>query len=162
MSITVSGRITSSFIRSSNVVPPARYCALLRCAPNARTAAAALSTRSKTKGRIALLPRCLPRLLDGVDDVRIGGATAQIAAHVFANVGVLLRMSLMHAGDRRQDLSRCAVATLEGVVIDEGLLHRMQMAVLRKTLDGRHGLILHRCRERQARKHASPLDQYRT
>ncbi len=35
----------------------------------------------------------------------------------------------LHAGDRRHDLPGRAVAALEGVVIDEGLLHRMQLAV---------------------------------
>ena len=35
----------------------------------------------------------------------------------------------LHAGDRRHDLARRAVAALQGVVVDEGLLHRMQRAV---------------------------------
>ena len=77
-------------------------------------------------------------LLDGGDDVRIGGAAAEIAAHVFADVGVAVGVAFLHAADRRHDLPGRAVAALEGVVVDEGLLHRMQRAVAAgETLDGR-------------------------
>ena len=38
-------------------------------------------------------------------------------------------MALLHAGDRRHDLSGRAVAALQRVVVDEGLLHRVQDTV---------------------------------
>ncbi len=38
-------------------------------------------------------------------------------------------MALVDAGDGRHDLARRAVAALEGVMVDEGLLHRMQRPV---------------------------------
>ena len=77
------------------------------------------------------------RLLHRGDNVGIGGAAAEISAHVLADVGVAVGMAFVDAGDRRHDLPGRAVAALEGVVIDEGLLHRMQLAVLRETFDRR-------------------------
>jgi hypothetical protein len=64
-------------------------------------------------------------------DIGIGRAAAQIAAHIFADVGVGAGMALVHAGDRREDLSGRAISALEGIIIDEGLLHGMHLAVLR-------------------------------
>jgi len=66
---------------------------------------------------------------DCSNDVRIGGTTAQVAAHVFADVGIGARVAFVDAGDRRHDLTGCAIAALEGIVIDESLLHRVQRAV---------------------------------
>src|SRR5215510_3884191 len=96
------------------------------------------------KGRMAL-----PRgsgfhdrlgLLHGGDDIRVGGTAAQIAAHVLTDVGIVFRMSFAYAGDRRHDLSWRAVAALECIVVDEGLLHRMRFAGHRgETFDGGDG-----------------------
>src|SRR5689334_14604292 len=96
MSITLRGCITLSRIRSINVVPPASNCvgALMsasRSEPRhtcARTADWALSSREYWNGCMLGLLHQRLGLLDGVDDVRVGGAAAQIAAHVFADVGV--------------------------------------------------------------------------
>src|SRR6476620_5950785 len=68
-------------------------------------------------------------LFHGGHDVRIGGAAADIAAHIFADVVVIAGMALVHAGNRRHDLSGRTVAALEGILVDEGPLHRMQLAV---------------------------------
>ena len=89
-------------------------------------------------------------LFDGGDDVRIGGAAADVAAHVFADVVVAGGVAFLDAGDRRDDLSRRAVSALEGVLIDEGLLHRMQFVALRQSLDGGDRLILGSQRQGQA------------
>ena len=87
------------------------------------------------------------RAADGGDDVRIGGAAAEIAAHVFADLVVVARVALVHAGHGRQDLAGRAIAALEGVLVDEGLLHRVQGPVRRgQAFDGDHGLA-HRDRE---------------
>src|SRR5262249_27801465 len=131
-------------------------------APKARTAAAPLSARSKRKGRIALLLGGGLRLLDGVDDVGIGGAAAEIAAHVFADSGLVVGMTFVHAGNRRHDLPRRAVAALERVVVDEGLLHRMQLAVRAgEAFDRGDALSLRGSRKRQAGKHAAAIEQHR-
>ena len=169
MSTTRAGRITSSFIRSSSVVPPARYWL---GASAAGVAGARLMAQHGGLGVVGAgeLERphrqpsfiCGFGLIDRVDDVRIGRAAAQVAAHVFADFGVALGVAFLDAGDRRHDLAGRAVAALEGVVIDEGLLHRMQRAVrLGEAFDGGDLLALDARGERQARQHAAAVDQHR-
>ena len=46
-------------------------------------------------------------------------------------------MPFTYQRDGRHHLAGCAEAALEGIVIDEGLLNRVESAVLGKTLDGR-------------------------
>src|SRR5688572_21287601 len=97
------GRSTSSFIKSRRLVPPARNFACW-FATTARTAAAASLARTYLNGRIALLlpharelflvheapglRRLLARMhfLDGSDDPRISAASANVAAHPFADL----------------------------------------------------------------------------
>src|SRR5262249_19056467 len=100
-------------------------------------------------------------LLHGSDDVGISGATAYVAAHIFADVLVAAGMALLHASNGRHDLPGRAIAALEGVVVDEGLLHRMQAVIPRETLD-RGDVLAFGCeRKRQARHHAPAADQHR-
>src|ERR1700730_606233 len=73
--------------------------------------------------------RCF-RLLDGVHDVRVGGAAAKGAAHTLADVGVGSSVSLIHAGHGRDDLPRGTIAALKRIVIDKGLLHWVRRSVL--------------------------------
>jgi len=56
------------------------------------------------------------------DDVRIGGAAAEIATHIFPDVRFRSRMALLHAGDGGENLARRAVSALERILIDERLL----------------------------------------
>src|SRR4051794_37111877 len=125
MSSTRSGRSTSSFIRSSSVVPPASSMVgtgaarLVADCGTPRCTAAWSGTRSYWKGRISGVPHLRLRGLDGLDDVGIGGAAAEVAGHVFADLLRLLRMAFLDAADRRHDLARRAVAALEGVVVEE-------------------------------------------
>src|ERR1700757_1164565 len=89
------------------------------------------------KGRMGLAFRDVGRgLLHRRDDVGIGGATADVAAHIFPDVVLAARMPFAPAGDRRHDLARRAVAALERILVDEGLLHRMQSVALGEPLDG--------------------------
>jgi len=76
------------------------------------------------------------RLEDGGHDLRIGAAPAEVAAHQFANVLPGGRPSLADQSHGRADLARCAIAALESVLIDEGLLHGMQPTILGEPLDG--------------------------
>jgi hypothetical protein len=69
--------------------------------------------------------------------------------------------ALLHAGDRGHDLSRRAIAALESVLVDEGLLHRVRMITMGKTFDGRDFLILRCKRQSQARHHTTAIDQHR-
>src|SRR5262249_16578590 len=124
ISTSDAGRMTSSFIRSISVVPPARKwtSAPLRSAA-ACTAASGLVTDWYANGRMTL-PRLRHDrlgLFDGRDDVRIGRATTDVPAHILADVGVFTRVPLLYAGDRGKDLAGGTVSALERVVGDEGL-----------------------------------------
>jgi len=94
-------------------------------------------------------------LLNGWNDIGIGRAPAEVAAHALADLIVIERDMLsiqvgtyhtwpaslgfaQHA-DRRADLSRRAVATLKGVVRDERSLEWVQVLTVGKLLD-RDGL----------------------
>ena len=68
----------------------------------------------------------IARLFDRSDDVRIRAATADIAAHPLADLGVAAGVTFMDAGDGRTNLPGSAVTALESVVLDEGGLHRME------------------------------------
>src|SRR5580700_5024026 len=103
MSTSVSGLRTSSFMRSRSVVPPARKAAP---DPSAREASIASSALKYVKGRMTSVPLHLRLgLFHGCNDMRIGRASAEIPAHILADVIVVFRMAFVHAGDRRHDLS---------------------------------------------------------
>src|SRR5690606_33607673 len=123
MSSTRCGASTSSFIRSTSVVPPARNV------PGAASASSAVAGAVSSNGRIGP-PHPLGRLLDRGDDVRVRGAAAEVAGHELAHV----RDALLHGGDRGHDLPGGAEAALQRVLVDEGLLHRVQLAVGREPL----------------------------
>src|SRR5215472_16488244 len=77
-------------------------------------------------------------LSDGGDDVRIGTAAADVAAHELADLLIRARPSLRQQRDRRHDLARRAKAALKSIVANERLLHWVQGAVTRQALDRRH------------------------
>ncbi len=89
----------------------------------------------------------------------IGGAAAEIAAHILADVGVRLRMALFDTGYGAEDLARRAIAALEGVVIDKGLLHGVQRAIRFGQALNRRNLAPHRDSQGEAGKHAAAVDQ---
>src|SRR5690242_6393947 len=91
------------------------------------------------------------RLADRSDDVWIGGAAADIAAHIFADRIVVSGMAFANARDRRHDLAGRAVAALEAVMIDEGLLHRVECSIAPgEAFDGRDRPSLGGSGQRQA------------
>src|SRR4051812_11096583 len=129
MSTTRSGASTPSFMRSSRVVPPARKRTLAPCwavgeRDAAPIAAAASAGRRNSKVRMARLSAsALPaRVLDGRDDVGIGPATADVAAHVLADVVIGGTAGLVQQRQRRHDLPRGAEAALVRVLLEEGRL----------------------------------------
>src|SRR5712691_11288582 len=96
-------------------------------------------------------------LLDGLpdrrDNIGVGGAAAQIAAHALADLIVVqgdvrsrqisahrtgpASLGLAQHADRRAELARGTVATLEGVMIDERLLEGVQVVSIgRQPFDG--------------------------
>src|SRR5262245_56201019 len=116
-------------------------------------------TASKVNGRIA---SPLPGggrfgLVHGRNNVGIGAAATEIAAHGFAYRGIAARVALVHAADRRQDLPRRTIAALESIVIHERLLHGMEVSVRSdEALDGRDRAALHARGQRKTRQHAPP------
>src|SRR3954454_6822336 len=98
MSWTCRGTRTSSFIRSTSVVPPARKV------PGPATASATVTGAVSSNGRTGRPPRGPgPRLglLDGRDDVRVRRAAAEVAGHELPHVGDVL----LHRGERGHDLA---------------------------------------------------------
>src|SRR5262249_28749292 len=90
------------------------------------------STMSARSSVVSLIP-C--RLLDRLDDVDVAGAPADIALDGladlrFARVGIRIEEGL-----GRHQHPRRAVAALQCVRVAEGLLQRMQFAILREPLD---------------------------
>src|SRR6266566_2204656 len=80
---------------------------------------------------------------------------------MLADLRVAPVVPLVDTGDRREDLPRRAIAALEGVLVDEGLLHRVQPAArFGEPLD-RRDRTAHRDREGQTGEHPRPVDQYR-
>jgi hypothetical protein len=66
-------------------------------------------------------------------------ATADIAAHVFANLLRRGGVTLIYACYRSHDMARRAIAALERIMINEGLLHWMDFAFRwRQAFNRRH------------------------
>src|SRR4029453_18350007 len=80
-------------------------------------------------------PPCGRDLADGGDDVGIGAAAAEVAAHELADLRVGTRTPLFEERERGHDLAGGAVAALEPVVADERRLHRMQLSIGGQPLD---------------------------
>jgi hypothetical protein len=100
-------------------------------------------------------------LLDGRNDVGIGAAPAQIAAQQLADLIGATGLASAYEPNGGTDLTRCAIAALKGIVVDEGLLHGMQGAVAGEALDGGDvGPVLH-YGQGQAGVDATAIDQNR-
>ena len=102
---------------------------------------------------------CLGGLAHRGDDVGVGAAAADVAAHLFADFVVRAGAALLDGADRRHDLAGRAVAALEGIVLDERRLHRMQAAIVGQALDRGDRLALAHHRQRQAGHDAPAIQQ---
>src|ERR1700680_1338879 len=92
-------------------------------------------------------------LRDRLANSVVGSAAAEIAAQTAAN---LLRCGLRMFGKKRgtgDDESGRAVTALRSILIDEGLLHGMQVALLRQRFDRSNGFVLGFDREHRAGIH---------
>src|SRR6267378_6445422 len=112
MSMTCAGRSTFSFIRSSSVVPPAT-----KRVPDFAPAAIALSASSARWNSKDCMLGLAAGLLDGRDNVGIGAAAADVAAHAFAHIGLIRPAGLVQQRDRGHDLAGGAIAALVGIVL---------------------------------------------
>src|SRR5919197_2057209 len=99
------------------------------------------------------------RLADGLDDVLVAGAAADVALEPAPDLGlgqpVAVRADELGAG---HDHPRRAEAALECVALPEGLLERMELAALRETLDRRDLAAVSLDREHGARLHRAPVE----
>src|SRR5262249_20198484 len=121
-----------------------------------------LSTCTCWNGRMSGLLHRRLALVDRGDDVRVGRAAADVATHIFADVGSVRGMAFVDAGHRRHVLARRTVAALEGVVVDERLLHRVERAVgFGQSFDRRDAAALRGGGERETREYPAAVDQHR-
>lgn len=95
------------------------------------------------------------------DDIRIGAAAAQISAHQLADLVGVRGLAFGQEACCRTNLSWRAIAALEGVMVDEGLLQGMQRAIPGKTFYGRDLRAVLHDGERQAGIDPPTVDQNR-
>src|SRR5437764_12778117 len=159
MSTMCVGVSTSSFIRSTRLVPPAmkRVRGLMA---TSRVASAASVAAEYSKGRMSGSPRGA-YVLDGGDDARIGTAPAEVSAHALLHVGVGRAARLLEQRGGRHELARRAVPALEPVVLDERRLHRVQRVGAREPLHRRDLVALMHHGEREAGEVAAPVHVHR-
>ena len=152
MYVSCAGRSTSSFIRSSSVVPPARYVS------PALRASSSVVARTYSKGRTQPSPaRATPLAASPIlpTAATICGYAAQRQRFPLMNSRTLSgspACPLFDARQRRHDLSRRAVPALKGVVVDERLLHGVQLLRRADALDGGDFAAFQREGQRQTRQ----------
>src|SRR5437764_2500039 len=76
-------------------------------------------------------------LLDGGPDAEVRTAAAQVSAHRLVDVSVSRVRVLVEERHGLHDLASLAVATLRHVIVDPGLLDRVQLVALGQAIDGR-------------------------
>src|SRR5438552_7526988 len=98
-------------------------------------------------------------LLDGIDDVRVAGAAAQVPAQSFGNLLAARDGARRQQVNARHDHARRAVAALQAMTIPESLLQRMQMTVARQAFDGGDVGAVRLHGEHRARLHRLAVDE---
>jgi len=68
--------------------------------------------------------------------VWIGAASTKIAAHPFPDFFNVRSVSLLDAGNRRNDLTACTETALKTIALDECLLHRMKIFARSQAFNG--------------------------
>src|SRR3954467_9262260 len=76
--------------------------------------------------------------LHGRDDVLVAGAAAEVPLQPLADLLLGRVRVLLQEADRRHDHPRCAEAALQAVLLVEGALDGVQLAVLHERLDRLH------------------------
>src|SRR5215217_4410526 len=118
--------------------PVTRARSSLRGTPPPTNFSGAWVTCAPSLGRRVLdhLIRVLLGELDGLHDVLIARAAAQVPFEAIPYLLLRRVRILSQQADRSHDHARCAVATLQPVRLVESLLHRMPQTVLRDAPDG--------------------------
>jgi hypothetical protein len=105
-------------------------------------------------------PLCC-RGLNGVDDVLVAGAAAEVALDTLADLALRWLGVLVQQVDGRHDDARCAVTALQAMFLPKALLQGMQLTVLRQALDGHDLGAVSLDRENGAGLRAAPVDENR-
>src|SRR3954469_1172970 len=146
-----SGRRTNSWRSCTMSVPPAMYSAGASLRPAwARKASAAATSRGRSRVKGCMLASShgaggAGRILDGEDDVVVGSAAAQVAAHPLPDLLRRAGVALVDAGDAGHDLPGRAIAALEGIALDKRGLQRVELLPVGEALDGRDLAGFHEC-----------------
>src|SRR3989475_5722791 len=160
-----TGRSLPSTRTSDSKISPSNSSRLLttrgiRSISAAPRHAQGCGSRSSLQSRSSLVSfLSLPGAHAGLDDVRVRAAAAEIAGDGAADVVFGRRRVLTQQCDDRHDLTGRAEAALEGVGVDEGALHRMQLSILRDPFDGLDGLSFAGDGERHAGVDGTAVDK---
>jgi hypothetical protein len=101
-------------------------------------------------------------VLNRRNDIGVCTATADIAVHGLLYVVIGWADGFLEYGNGRHSLAGGAVATLVSVMLDEGCLHRMQMATLAYTFDRDNFVSGMHYGKRKTGIHAAAVDMDRT
>jgi hypothetical protein len=107
------------------------------------------------------LIRMLLDELDGLDDVLVARAAAQVPFQTFSYLLLGRVRILLQEADGGHDHARRAVAALQPVRLVEGLLHRMPHTILRDAPDGGDLVPVSLYREDRARLYRLTVDVHR-
>src|SRR5438067_4366233 len=107
-----------------------------------------------------LLLHLLGGVLDGLDDVHVPGAAAQVPGDGLADLRLARVPVAIEERAARQHHSRRAVAALQAVLLPEAFLHGVELAVLLEALDGSDLMSVGLHGEEGARLHRLPLEQH--
>ena len=98
-------------------------------------------------------------VLNGVDDVLVAGAAAEVAGDALADLALRRRRVVFEQRHGRHDHPRRAVAALEAVLLPEAFLQGMQLTVRREALDRRDRGAVGLDREDRAGLRAPAVDE---
>src|SRR6186713_53094 len=93
-------------------------------------------TSALVLGDISRLLQLVGRELDGLDDVDVAGAAAEVPRDGLADLELAGLAVLLQQRAGGEHHARSAEAALQAVFLPEALLHRVQLAALLRPLDG--------------------------
>src|SRR5258708_4605069 len=131
--------------------------------PRRRRSSSLRFTLAPSQGSLSIAPsrgRLAQVALDGLDDVLVTRAPAEIAGQLLAQRRALERHTAIGQRDGTEQEARRAVPALQRVRIAERLLHRVQLPPARESFDGRDRSTLRLGRQHEARLHRLAVEQH--
>jgi hypothetical protein len=102
----------------------------------------------------------LHRFFDSGDNIYIGTAATEIAAHQFTYLLLRACAALAHQSNCRTDLARRTITALQGIMLNKGLLQRVERTMTRKSFDRRYALAVLHDSQRKARIEAHTIYEH--